>query len=109
MGTRDRHLARTKNGFLYNPFWRHIGEAEPHVSRKINDGSSGTCFYKSGLETRWRTFDQILFSSAFLGSGGWSLKEEETIILRPDFLLDLIQSDDVLFDHLPVVSVLEKI
>ena len=108
LATRDRHLARTKGGYLYNPFWRKLGESHPYAHSTTVGGTAGTCFYKGTTDTRWRTFDQIFFSSAFLGKSKWHLKEEETTILRTEFLIDLIQNNNVHFDHLPILSVIER-
>jgi hypothetical protein len=108
LATRDRHLAKTGKGYLYNPFWRHLGESEPHSHVRTNGGAAGSCFYKTGTDTQWRTFDQILFSPSFLGSGDWHLNEKETKILRTEFLVELVQNGKVHFDHLPVLSVVEK-
>lgn len=108
LATRDRCLATKKEEFLYNPFWRQIGESEPHMWGNNKKSSAGSCFQKDGKETRWRTFDQILFSSAFLGSSDWHLNEQETMILRTEFLVELVQSGAVHFDHLPILSVIER-
>jgi hypothetical protein len=108
LATRDRHLAITKEDFLYNPFWRQIGESEPHAWGNARKSSAGSCFQKDGKETRWRTFDQILFSPAFLGTSNWHLNEQETMILRTEFLVELVQNGAVHFDHLPVLSVIER-
>ena len=109
LATRDRHLAQTRKGFLYNPFWRRLGEFEPHVFASAKCGAAGTYFYKNGTATRWHTFDQILFSSAFLGTGEWHLNERDTMILQTEFLVDLVQNEAALFDHLPILSVIERI
>jgi len=108
LATRDRQLVRSKTGFLYNPFWRLLGESTPHSYSATAKGIGGSYFHRSGQTTRWRTFDQIIFSAAFLGTGNWHLNEEETIILKLDFLIDLIQANDGFFDHLPVISVIER-
>lgn len=108
LATRDRHLAKTKDGYLYNPFWRHLGESQPHSRFLSKTDSAGSCFYRSSSETRWRTFDQMLFSSALLGKSPWHLNESKTMILRTEFLINLIQNDGVHFDHLPIISVIEK-
>jgi hypothetical protein len=105
LATRDRHLAKSKKGFLYNPFWRQIGESEPHFLGNTKIGSAGSCFHKNGgNETRWRTFDQILFSPAFLGGGDWYLNEQNTMILRTETLIELVQNNTVFFDHLPILE-----
>ncbi len=59
-------------------------------------------FHKNGKITRWRTFDQIIFSSAFLGHTEWHLNEDLTGILD-------IEKDLKIFDHFPVYGVIEKV
>jgi len=108
LATRDRQLARTKGGYLYNPFWRQLGESEPHAPSFPGRGAAGSCFYKGATDTRWRTYDQILISSAFLGNSDWHLNEAETTILRTELLMELVQSDKLYFDHLPILSVIER-
>ncbi len=108
LATRDRRLASTSKGFLYNPFWRLLGESEPHTLAKPGKGAGGSYFHSRGMDTRWRTFDQILFSAAFWGDGEWHLNERDTLILNPQSLVDLVEDDKVIFDHLPVLSVIER-
>jgi hypothetical protein len=108
LATRDRQLAKTKENYLYNPFWRKLGESEPYNGSISGFGTAGSCIYKGGTDTHWRTFDQILFSSAFLGGSEWHLNEEETMIIRTEYLIDLLHDDKVHFDHLPVLSVIER-
>jgi len=109
LATRDRNLAKTEKGYLYNPFWRQLGESASYSIANQKHGVAGTCFYKGQTDTRWRTFDQILFSPAFLGNGRWHLNENETTILELVDLVQLVQNDKVDFDHLPVLSVIERV
>jgi hypothetical protein len=106
--TRDRNLAKKKNGLFYNPFWRRLGESEPHSFSPLRKGAGGTYFHRSGTITQWRTFDQILFSAAFLGGGEWHLNETYTTILQSEFLVELVQDEAFNFDHLPVLGVIER-
>jgi hypothetical protein len=94
--TRDRHLA-VKKRLFYNPFWRQLGESEPHTFSNTKRSAGGSYFYRSGTITRWHTFDQILFSSAFLGGSKWHLNEEDTMILRTEYLIELVQNSAVFF------------
>lgn len=109
LATRDRNLAQTKSGYLYNPFWRQLGESEPYGRLLQRGGTAGTCFYKGTTETHWRTFDQILFSAAFLGKSEWHLNEDETRVIRSELLIRMVENEKVNFDHLPVFSVVERI
>jgi hypothetical protein len=106
--TRDRHLTKTKKALLYNPFWRQLGESEPHSFLNPKKSAAGSYFYRKGTFSRWHTFDQILFSAAFLGNSEWHLNEQGTIILRPEFLIDLVQNENFFFDHLPVLGAIER-
>ena len=105
LASRDRQLVRKEKTLLYNPFWRRLGEYEPHTPGKKIDCYSGTCFYSSGNETEWRTFDQIIFSSHFLGYNDWQLDEEDTLILQFD---NCRSNNKSIFDHFPVISVISK-
>jgi hypothetical protein len=105
--TRDRGLARQNARFLYNPFWRHLGEVQPHVPKQCRKTFSGTCFYGSGDVTRWRTFDQIMFSASFLHDSSWRLNEKYSAVLQMEPLVDFIRDPKHVFDHFPVMSVVQ--
>jgi hypothetical protein len=109
LATRDRMLAQNKTGYFYNPFWKHLGESENYAPGKTGTPSSGTCYHRSGSETKWKTFDQIFFSSSFLGGTPWHLDEAKTFILRNTFLVNLILSRKTHFDHLPILGSVRKI
>jgi Endonuclease/Exonuclease/phosphatase family len=105
-GTRDRRLATQKADLLYNPFWRLMGERDAHIPGKKPPSNAGTCFHKNGETTKWRTFDQILYSSSFLHPDGWQLDERESNIIRTLELRDLVTDRNSRFDHLPVTGVI---
>ena len=110
MATRDRGLAHRKEHLLYNPFWRKIGHSSPytHDSEDINyDG--GTYFHKAGAISRWKTFDQIIFSSSFLGRSNWHINEHLTKILDFPNYRELVLNPKEIFDHFPVMGVIEKV
>lgn len=107
LATRDRRLAGGKHGYFYNPFWRHLGESEPYSHDLSSNSFGGSCSFASGLTTRWRTFDQIIFSGNFLGRGDWHLNEKFTAILRCPPLTDVICTKSGQFDHFPVISTIE--
>lgn len=109
LATRDRKLARkTRGEHLYNPFWRHLGERAPHVPGKPCQSYAGSCFYPKSQDTHWRTFDQIIFSSAFLGEGDWHLNEDATQILQLNPYDTNVLKSSAKFDHFPVISVIQK-
>jgi len=109
LATRDRKLVRkTRGEHLYNPFWRHLGEPFPHVPGKPRQSYAGSCFYSKSQDTHWRTFDQIIFSSAFLGEGDWHLNEDATQILQLNPYDANVLRSSAKFDHFPVISVIQK-
>ncbi|WP_409097265.1 endonuclease/exonuclease/phosphatase family protein [Providencia stuartii] len=107
--TRDRKLLRRKPELLYNPFWRHVGHpiAFPNVGHETM--SCGTCYSSSESTTNWATFDQILFSSSFLTSSTWRLKEESIKIIRDFELEKIVYNSRYFIDHLPVVASIENL
>lgn len=107
LAVRDRRLVGKRPKLLYNPFWRHLGEAQPYVRDGNIQNYSGSYFHKDGTETQWRTFDQIIFSSPFLGGSRVHLNESFSQILRLDSLLPHLLKRSEIFDHLPVLSVIE--
>jgi hypothetical protein len=108
LAVRDRKLVKKNPELLYNPFWRHLGEALPYIHGTPCDSNSGSCFHSSGLETQWRTFDQIIFSAAFIGHSKWHLNEKHTNILNFRNIDDRYTSNPDIFDHFPVLSVIER-
>ena len=108
LAARDRKLVRKNPQLLYNPFWRHLGERDPHIPGEPEKSACGTYYYRSGLTTRWHTFDQIMFSSAFLGSSEWELDERGTQIVRIPFPNGGVSSSRNIFDHYPVASVIYR-
>jgi len=108
LATRDRTLAKQSDRFLYNPFWRHLGETLPHSHGFHSDSICGTCFHRTGEETKWRTFDQIIFSSSFLSDDRWHIEEKYTKILHYPPFDDLLRSESRIFDHRPVLSFIQR-
>ncbi|MET4676208.1 MULTISPECIES: endonuclease/exonuclease/phosphatase family protein [unclassified Luteibacter] len=99
--TRDRTLAVDKDHFFYNPFWRRMGESEP---LGMVDSICGSHYYAGGTDSRWFTYDQILFSPSFLGAGSFLLDESTSRILQLPGLLERIINDESIYDHFPVSS-----
>ena len=108
LAVRDRRLVRRNPELLYNPFWRHLGESQPYAPDELSESNCGTYYWKPGLKTQWHTFDQIIVSSAFLGQSEWRLNENLTQILRGPPFDHHISTRDNLFDHFPVLSVIER-
>ncbi|MEN9865565.1 MAG: hypothetical protein RL748_1155 [Pseudomonadota bacterium] len=102
--TRDRHLATQKDYLMYNPFWRSMTAVGAD-----RDYFCGSYFYKKGEITKWHTFDQIIFSNAFLKAKMWRLIEPHDNILCDGSLLQLVKDRNQIFDHLPVMAEMEKV
>ena len=107
LATRDRDLARKSDSLLYNPFWRRLGESDAFLRGKPGLGICGTYYYAKGEQTRWHTFDQIIFSSAFLRDGPFVLNEEHSRIVRIESIESKMRKSSAIFDHLPVMSVID--
>lgn len=107
LATRDRALARRGDMLLYNPFWRWIGESHDDVSGEREEGICGTHFYSKGATNRWFTYDQIIFSSAFLNDQAMVLNEPRCGILVPSELRTKVLRRDEIFDHLPVIATVD--
>ena len=107
LATRYRDLARENDSFLYNPFWRRLGESDAFLKGKPRAGICGTYYYAKGEQTRWHTFDQIIFSSAFLRDGPFVLNEEHSQIVRIESIESKMRKSSEIFDHLPVMSVID--
>lgn len=109
--TRDKDLAKKKSTLLYNPFWRHL--CHPEIATNPSESQShseswGSYFHQGGTLFKWRTFDQMLFSSSFLGLGEWYLDETNTSIINFEPYTRLVMNRDVSFDHLPIIATLER-
>lgn len=110
MATRDRDLAQKRTSLLYNPFWRKLGHNYAYSHNQVETKcNAGTYYYKSDTITRWRTFDQMIFSSSFLGRSKWHLNEELTQIINISEYRDLVLNPKEIFDHFPVLGVIERI
>jgi len=107
LASRHRATAQKGKGYLYNPFWRRLGESISYSFSESAESFAGTCFIPSGFPSVWRTVDQIIISSAFLGDGNWCLNEDLTRVLFPN---PIVKRDPKLkiFDHFPVVATLDK-
>lgn len=107
LATRDRYLVRAHGDLLYNPFWKRLGESHDHSDDDPPDGVCGTYFYHKGRASRWFTFDQMIFSSEFLQRKALVLDETNSGILVPLDLRAKLLNPKEIFDHLPVLGVVE--
>jgi hypothetical protein len=104
LATRDRELAKRNPEFFYNPFWRCLGESLPFPQIGLDESICGSHFYRSGHDSQWFTYDQMIFSSAFLGEGTMVLEEEHTSIVTSSELRGRLRDRDHACDHLPVTT-----
>jgi Endonuclease/Exonuclease/phosphatase family len=100
--TRDKALVKRKPNLLYNPFWQHLTYPDADLNY------AGTYYHKNGKETKWRTFDQIIVSSAFINTE-LQLNEAETGIVHILNYLKQVKDDKTIFDHLPIKTTIEKV
>jgi hypothetical protein len=109
LATRDRDIAKKSHSYLYNPFWRHLGESAPYSCDYSPRSFAGTCYISSGHATKWKTVDQIIVSSAFLGNCSWHLNEDLTKILY--ITPNAIDENEAIgiFDHFPIITTLDRI
>jgi hypothetical protein len=108
LATRDRSIALKSEGYLYNPFWRFLGESQPYSHLDPHPSFAGTCYVASGNRTKWKTVDQIIVSSTFLGRSSWHLNEHFTRIIHPPFPNTALSLSGAIFDHFPVIMAIEK-
>lgn len=107
MASRDMGLVIANRRFLYNPFWRKLGGIKSYNKDCLTGIPYGTYFYKNAKgNTKWHTFDQIIFSSSFVAKSKWHLREEDTVI--HDEILNHVIVGKGIFDHLPISAIIEK-
>lgn len=85
-----------------------MGAATPERGGDPKHHRSGSHFYRQDKVCRWRTFDQIIFSSSLLSAIGWRLREDLVNVIDLDRYTELVVGTDMNFDHLPVIGVIEK-
>ncbi len=108
--TRDREFACKKQNkrLLYNPFWRHMVRPLSNKKNPEYRIAGGSYYYKGGAITRWRTFDQMIFSTEFLSDTGWCLNETMTGIVNIPEYYNLVVKTTEYFDHMPIMGVIER-
>ncbi|WP_210526465.1 endonuclease/exonuclease/phosphatase family protein [Pantoea ananatis] len=108
MATRDLHVAISDDTVLYNPFWRYMCNRSTYKKGYRDESQSGTYYYKGGDINKWCTFDQVIVSPVFLGRSSWHLVEDKVQVVNvPDYLA-LVLSKNTIFDHMPIMAVLER-
>ena len=102
--TRDRGILSRKKSYLYNPFWRHLGEKRAlDWNAQRSEDVCGTHYSHYGDFTRWRVIDQMMFSSNFMTSGEWFLDEQYSIIWT-EHPFNFESSQKSKLDHFPIIS-----
>ncbi|QXH77458.1 endonuclease/exonuclease/phosphatase family protein [Pseudomonas salmasensis] len=104
MATRDIDLVKKREHLFYNPYWSQMGKGKNGQSLM-----GGSYYYQSGETTRWHTFDQIIYSHAFVSAKIWRLAECNDHISDVPGLMDLVISRKSKFDHIPVYGTIEKV
>ncbi|OZI46588.1 hypothetical protein CAL25_17960 [Bordetella genomosp. 5] len=110
MASRDRNLVATrKPHLLYNPFWKHVAPstAEPGPESDAL-WRGGSHHYGAGQLSRWHMYDQIIFSSAFLGRSSWMLQDETAGVVDFPPFTGLVLNKKSKFDHMPVVATIAR-
>jgi endonuclease/exonuclease/phosphatase family metal-dependent hydrolase len=102
--SRDIELVRKNSRLLYNPYWNCLG-MNPH-----DKNPAGTCLHKqAGQMSYSKTFDQIIFSSGFVGAG-WNFVGVGAKILHRPLGEELDQDRWAsISDHYPVISHVRKL
>lgn len=109
-GCRDAsHVANSRHGLLYNPFWKSISCP---IGYQIDGGAptpTGTYRYRDDPLHKWRVFDQMLFARNFVSTGQWRLIEDETGVIRWPEIIEEIEKPDSKLDHLPITAKLVRV
>lgn len=104
MASRDITLVRAKPHLLYNPFWNLLGNG-----RCGTQARGGSYYHSNGISTRWHTFDQIIYSHAFITAKKWRISVDNNHLAEVPGLGELVISSKSKFDHLPVTGIIERI
>ncbi|KPN91690.1 endonuclease/exonuclease/phosphatase family protein [Pseudomonas nunensis] len=103
MATRDVDLVHKREHLFYNPFWKYL------CKTNSEHPAAGSYYYKSGEITRWHTFDQLIFSHAFIEAKEWRLATDCDHIFEIPSYTQMVKSAGSKFDHLPVYGIIERV
>ena len=98
--SKDIDIVESIPTVLYNPFWRSLDK------RSVNHYFSGSYFYKDDEFDKWKTFDQMMFSSDFIHGCSWKLDIYSADIHDEFKGLDFEFTD--IFDHIPIHGRIKK-
>lgn len=92
--TKDLGVITQSPRILYNPFWRNLD------SRTIGHNYSGSYYHTSDRYDKWKTYDQMMFSSKFINGSSWLLDIYSPEI-HSEFKNITFEFTDT-FDHIPI-------
>lgn len=108
MASRDRQYSKKKEYLFYNPFWRYLAFSDEDSCDSERLLCDGSYYYRNGEITKWHTFDQIMFSSSFLGNNSlYKLKDNYTSIIVSESIISLMELPKSNLDHLPIMCAIE--
>ncbi|MGR9465912.1 endonuclease/exonuclease/phosphatase family protein [Rhizobium leguminosarum] len=108
LASRDVRRVAQRPHLLYNPFWKVLPPTGPYSGASMPTDIGGSYFHRSGLVHRWYVFDQIVFSSAFVGGSEWHLDEANTFVVDTNMGFPTNIGAGGHFDHYPVLASLER-
>jgi len=92
--SKDLDVVTNRPRVLYNPFWRNLD------SRTEKHSYSGSYILKSDAYDKWKTFDQMMFSSKFINGKSWRLDVYSPEIHSEFKNISFNFIDE--FDHIPI-------
>jgi hypothetical protein len=104
MASRDIKLVKSRPHLLYNPYWNLLGNGR--CGSQLHGGSY---YYNKGTHTRWHTFDQIIYSHAFVNAKAWRIAVDSSHIAEVPGLNELVTSTNSKIDHIPVIGTIERV
>lgn len=104
MASRDIKLVKSRPHLLYNPYWNLLGNGR--CGSQLHGGSY---YYNKGTHTRWHTFDQIIYSHAFVNAKAWKIATDNPHIAEVPGLNELVISSNSKIDHIPVIGTIERV
>ena len=108
--SRDRDYVIKRPDTLYNPFWQFLPATKKYTYTQSSGLCQATYKYSSTTQvTENYIFDQMLFSSSYMGVGPWHLKEESVKIpdeADVDFGKYIVEIGS---DHLPIYAEIERV
>jgi len=92
--SKDLDIVVQRPRILYNPFWRNLDR------RSESHAYSGSYILKDDAYDKWKTFDQMMFSSKFINGKSWLLDIYSPEIHNQFKNISFNFTDE--FDHIPI-------